>query len=48
MTSPTGVGISDISFKSYLYKSQMYNQMSPTFGAADALLRDYESKAPFW
>lgn len=26
----------------------MYNQMSPTFGAADALLRDYESKAPFW
>jgi len=26
----------------------MYNQMSPTFGAADALLRDYENKAPFW
>jgi len=26
----------------------MYDQMSPTFGAADALLRDYESKAPFW
>jgi len=26
----------------------MYNQMSTTFGAADALLRDYESKAPFW
>lgn len=25
----------------------MYNQMSPTFAAADALLRDYGSKAPF-
>ncbi|UJR24967.1 hypothetical protein I4U23_006331 [Adineta vaga] len=28
--------------------SGMYNEMSPTFGAADALLRDYECKAPFW
>jgi len=26
----------------------MYNKMSPTFGAADAFLCDYESKAPFW
>ena len=26
----------------------MYNQMSPTFAAADALLRDYERKSPFW
>ncbi|CAF1033184.1 unnamed protein product [Adineta ricciae] len=28
--------------------SGMYNEMSPTFGAADALLRDYDCKAPFW
>ncbi|CAF4155547.1 unnamed protein product [Rotaria sp. Silwood2] len=26
----------------------MYNQISPTFGATDTLIRDYENKAPFW
>ncbi|CAF4840814.1 unnamed protein product, partial [Rotaria sp. Silwood2] len=25
----------------------MYNQISPTFSATDALIRDYESKALF-
>ncbi|CAF1174653.1 unnamed protein product [Adineta steineri] len=28
--------------------SGVYSEMSPTFGAADALLRDYDSKSPIW
>ncbi|CAF4832353.1 unnamed protein product [Rotaria sp. Silwood2] len=26
----------------------MYNPISPTFSATDALIRDYENKALFW